>query len=427
LVCKPAKKFEKISKETSTFVSERNALIREYERTGKTWYRIMGADVPLTGHRNKALTNLLLQAVSEGWDYYTSETNWLQEYLEAVTIFEKKHRGASYTADDILAVPGVASGLQLVHNVILDPGDEIVVLEPSHYASGPCSYMWYLGAKAVQVPCFEDREWELDIDKLRSSITDRTKAIALDHPNNPTGAIYSRKARKQIVDIAGQHGIPIISDEMYSLIAFDGNEAPTIALDADDVPVIVTHSFSKFFMMPGWRMGYLCFHDPEDKIADIKAVCKKINSTYGHNSSGIPLPILVAATRALREYTSVSMEVAGAMTIKGPMDESKEMVRRLQDRREYTYKRITDMEGISVVKSKASLYMFPRVHGIGKIWKTTEEFILQLLREEAVGFHPGDQYGKTGFGHFRTMILNDITTLEEVYNRLERFLIRHSK
>lgn len=427
MVCKLAKKFEKMPKETSAFVSERNALIREYERAGKTWYRMMGADVPLTGHRNKALTNLLLQAVSEGWDYYASETNWLQEYLEAVTIFEKKHRGASYSADDVLAVPGVASGLQLIHNVILDPGDEIVVVEPSHYASGPCSYMWYLGAKPVQVPCFEDREWEPDLDRLRASITERTKAIALDHPNNPTGAIYSRKARKQIVDMAGQHDIPIISDEMYSLITFDENEAPTMALDADDVPVMVTHSFSKFFMMPGWRMGYVCFHDPEDKIADIKNVCKKINAIYGHNSSGIPLPILVAATRALREYTDISMEVAGAMAIKGPMDESKEMVRKLQVRRDYTYKRISGMQGISVVNSKASLYMFPRVHGIGKTWKTTEEFILKLLREEAVGFHSGDQYGNTGFGHFRTLVLNDIPILEEVYNRLERFLIRHSK
>jgi alanine-synthesizing transaminase len=421
-----AKRYANIPMGESTFVTERNALIREYERTGKTWYRLMGADVPLTGHRNRALTNMLAQAVEEGWDYYVSETHWLQEYLEAVTLFESKHRGVRYSADEILAVPGVASGLQLIHNAMFDPGDELVVIEPSHYASGPCSYLAYLGVKTVQVPCLEDQEWEPDLDKLRNSITNKTKAIALDHPNNPTGAIYSLKARQSIIDLAGEYELPIISDEMYSLITFDGNDAASMASTAGDVPVIVTHSFSKFFMMPGWRIGYVCFHDPRGSLTEFMNMCRKINATYGFNASCIPLPILVAATRALREYTNASAEVADAMLIKGPMDESKQMVRRLQARRDFTSKRLSEIKGISVVKSKASLYMFPKVHAIGKTWRTTEDFILELLREEAVGFHPGDQYGKTGFGHFRTMVLNDLSVLEEVYNRLERFLARHS-
>jgi aspartate/methionine/tyrosine aminotransferase len=117
------------------------------------------------------------------------------------------------------------------------------------------------------------------------------------------------------------------------------------------------------------------------------------------------------------------MEVASARSTKGPMDESKAMVRKLQSRRDYSFKRINEMDGISVVKAKASLYMFPKVHGIGKRWKTTEDFILDLLEKEAVVFNLGPMYGNTGFGHFRTMMLNDLSILEEVYNRLERFLL----
>ena len=119
------------------------------------------------------------------------------------------------------------------------------------------------------------------------------------------------------------------------------------------------------------------------------------------------------------------MEVAAARAIAGPMDESKAMVRKLQARLDYSFKRINEMDGVSVVKAKASLYMFPKVHGVGALWKTTEEFILDLLKEEAVVFNPGPMYGNTGLGHFRTMVLNDLSILEEVYNRLERYLQKH--
>jgi aspartate/methionine/tyrosine aminotransferase len=417
-----AKKFRNVP-ELSLFTAKRNALIQKYERAGKRWFRITGADMPLTGHRNHALTTSLIQVVQEGWDYYVSETNWIQEYLEAVCHFEKKHEGVAYSSDDVIAIPGVASGWQLLHNVLLEPNDEIVVIEPAHYLAGPCSYMWYLGAKVIQVPSIEENDWEPDLEKLHASITTKTRAIVLDHPNNPTGAIYSAQARQTIIDIAAENDLPIISDELYRNITYDGNTASSMAKMSKDVPVIVMSSFSKFFMKPGWRIGYLCFHDPQDKLQEVKHVCRRIARSYGHNTTSIPLPILVAATRALREYTNISMEVASARSTKGPMDESKAMVRKLQSRRDYSFKRINEMDGISVVKAKASLYMFPKVHGIGKRWKTTEDFILDLLEKEAVVFNLGPMYGNTGFGHFRTMMLNDLSILEEVYNRLERFLL----
>jgi aspartate/methionine/tyrosine aminotransferase len=285
--------------------------------------------------------------------------------------------------------------------------------------------MWYLGAKVIQVPSIEENDWEPDLEKLNESITTKTRAIVLDHPNNPTGAIYSTRAQQTIIDVAAQNNLPIISDELYRNITYDGHEAPSMAKMTADVPIIVMSSFSKFFMKPGWRIGYICFHDPQEKLHEVKQVCQRIARSYGHNTTSIPLPILVAATQALREYTDISMEVAAARAIPGPMDESKAMVRKLQARRDYSFKRINEMDGVSVVKAKASLYMFPQVHGIGTLWKTTEDFILDLLKEEAVVFNPGPMYGNTGFGHFRTMVLNDLSILEEVYNRLERYLQKH--
>lgn len=417
----PVKKFREMP-ETSAFDAKIKKVIADLERAGTKWYRIMGADVPLTGHRNYAATNTLIQVVKEGWDYYPGETNCRYDFKEAVTIFQKRHRNVDYCPEDIIPVPGVASGWQLIHNVILESGDEIVALEPAHYMWGPVSYMYYLGAKIVQVPTIEENGWEPDYEKLRACVTQKTKAIVIDHPNNPTGHIYSAKARRAVVDIAGEYRVPVISDELYGLITFDGNEAPSMASVSDDVPVIVLTSFSKSFMKPGWRIGYIAFHDPHGKIAEAKKVCTKLAETYGHATTCIPLPIMVAATRVLTSMIAVSDEISEAKSIKAPMDESRQMIKKLQKQRDYSFKRINEIDGVTVVKPQASLYMFPRVEAIGKTWKITEDFILDLLTEKQVGFLSGPRFGDSGAGHFRTMFLNKVETLEEVYNRLEAFI-----
>lgn len=403
------------------------AIAESYEKKRIKWYRLLGADCPLTGHRNNALRSILIEVIKEGWDYYPSETDCLYDFKEAVTIFERRNRKVGYDPEDIIAVSGVAAGWQLIHNVILEPGDEIVVAEPAHYLTGPASYMYYLGAKVVQVPMIEEEQWALDLSALRRAVTDKTKAIVVDHPNNPTGHIYGEKERKSIVDVAGEHNIPIISDELYCEITYDGNESPSMAAISGDVPVVVMTSFSKLFMAPGWRVGYVAFHDPQGKMTDVKKACTRLAETYGHTTTSIPLPILVAATRALLRMGRVHDEVAWAQDVKGPMDESMDMLKKLQERRDYTYKRLCEIDGIDVVNAMATLYMFPKVEGIGKIWKTTEDFLLELLKEERVAFSNGLDYGDGGFGHFRTLFLNDIDVLEEVYNRLDRFMKKRAK
>jgi aspartate/methionine/tyrosine aminotransferase len=410
----------------SSFKTELNTIIKDYERKGVTWFRLIGADSPLTGHRNHYLRNILVEVAREGWDYYPSETNCLYDFKEAVTIFQRRNHNVNYSPEDIVAVPGVGAGWQLIHNVMLEPGDEIVAVTPAHYMGGPASYMYYLGAKVVQAPMIEEKQWALDLDVTRKAISDKTKAVVIDHPNNPTGHIYSAKELRNIADLAGEYDIPIISDELYGLITYDGNEAPSMATVSDDIPVIVMSSFSKLFMKPGWRIGYIAFHDPQDKISEVKKVCKRLGETYGHATTGIALPIFVAATRALLLMVRIHSAVARAKDIKGPMDEAMDMVRRLQERRDYSYKRLCEIDGISVVNAMASLYLFPKVEGIGKIWKTDEEFILELLKEEQVAFYYGNHFGKCGFGHFRTLFLHEVNILEEVYNRLDSFMKRNT-
>ena len=406
--------------------SEVDAAIVAYKKSGRSFLRLMSADVPLWGNVNTSMNRCLAHVAEEGWDYYPwSGSDWLLEYAKAVSNFEKSFRNVEFFPENLIPIPGSANGYQLLFNVVLEPGDEIVAIEPSHCVGSPCSFLWYLGAKVVQVPSVEDDGWEPDLEKLRSSVTDKTKFIMMDYPNNPTGAIYSDKARKTIVDIAGEYDVPILSDEIYGTILFDGNEAPSMASVAGDVPVIVLSSFSKLFAHPGWRIGYMAFHDPSEKMKQVIDVCKSLALSYGHNTTAIAHPILVAATRTLREFTP-AMQDLGAKTkvVKGAVAEAKEMLRNLQFRRDYSFKRISDMDGVHVVNAKATMYMFPRVEGVGKTWKSDEEFMVELSKEEGLAFDFG-RFGKTGFGHFRTLLLPDIPTLTEVYDRLERFLKKH--
>jgi aspartate/methionine/tyrosine aminotransferase len=171
----------------------------------------------------------------------------------------------------------------------------------------------------------------------------------------------------------------------------------------------------------------MMFHDPQGKLKEVKKVCKALSETYGHPTQAIPLPILVAGTRSLLAMVKVHNEIANAQEVKGPMDESMAMLSRLQRQRDYICKRISDIDGVSVVKSMATLYMFPKIESFGKVWKTNEDFILDLMREEQVAFYTGSAYGEHTLGHFRTTVLNDIPTLEEAYNRLERFMKKRLK
>lgn len=428
MAIKKASRFREIREPLfADFEAKMASIIEDYERKRIKWYRLSGADCPEAGHRNHALKNILTEVVKEGWDYYPTETNAVADFKEAATIYQRRIHDVAYSTDDIIALPGVAAGFWVIHNAILDPGDEIATIEPAHYMWGPSSYMYYLGAKVVQVPMVEEDQWTTDLDALRKTVNIKTKAIVISSPNNPTGHIYSEKEVKAIADVAGEHNIPIISDELYCSITYDGNEAPSMAKICGDVPVVVFTSLSKFFMAPGWRIGYMAFHDPRGRMTEVRKVCKMLAETYGHPTSGIALPILVAASRALLAMERVRDELANAQDVKSPMCESMEMLRKLQKQRDYIYKRLCEIDGIRVVNSMATLYMFPRVEGIGNIWKTNEDFILELMKEERVAFLTGSHFGNHGFGHFRTLVLNDVDTLQEVFNRLDRFMKRHTK
>jgi aspartate/methionine/tyrosine aminotransferase len=380
----------------------------EMKKRGKEPLAITHSDPVKYGFANQEISKYLVEATEKGLHGYPHTIEY-NELKKAICGFEKKYRDVDYEINDIILSQGVSGALMVLHYSVLDQGalDEVVVINPSHYAWTPRNVVEALGAKMIFVPQSEENDWKPDLEALRKSITKRTKYITVS-VNNPSGTAYNEKTCKKIVDIAGENDVMIVSDEMYGMITYDDIDFPSMAKVAGDVPIIVVNGMSKFFMRTGWRIGYCAIHDPEGKISEVKHAANMYNSLYGHNACRIR-PIIYAATKAYKD----------------PLEGSFNFIKNLHPLRDYAMKRLSEMEGISCVRPKSAFYVFPHVHGIGKIWKTDEEFMTELNKEEALIFCLGNPFGPKGFGHFRGMITPNLEMQEEIWNRLERFLKRH--
>jgi len=383
---------------------------RERKATGKEVISLTAGDPVVWGFTYQSLSKHLIDAAEEGLHMYAQSTPWEKELKASIVKFEKRYRGVDYLPENVVLGPGVAGVLSVLHYAILDQGDEVVTWDPSHHLVGPTIYWPYLGAKAVPCRTLENEGWTPDLDEMRKRITSRTKAIFINSPNNPTGAVYEQRLLKQIVNIAGQHDLPIISDEIYGLITFDGIQAPSTAIISGEVPVIMLSGMSKMFMRTGWRVGYICIHDPKDSLKDVVKTIRKVGAMYGQGSTCMPTPILSAAAKVY------------ASAVEEGLEGTRDMIRELQLRKDYTMKRFRDIASIDCFEPKGALYAFPRVKGIGETWKNCIDFLLDLLNQEGLIFDPGSAYGRLGESHFRTLIMPKIEILEKVYDKLEHFL-----
>jgi len=349
-------------------------------------------------HVKQALVN----AVKEGINWY-SPSEGLQELREAICEKEKRVNSVEILPENVIITAGVSEAIQMIMAAIVDEGTEILVPGPSYPPY--VSYVNFFGGKPVPYRTVEENGWQPDIDDLKSKIGDKTRVIVVINPNNPTGALYSEKILKKIVDLAGEYNIPLLSDEIYDRIVYEKGFVSTPYV-AKDVPVIGLNGFSKTYLMTGWRLGYVYFHDSHGRLNELKeCVEKEARIRLSANT-----PIQKAAVTALR----------------GPENHIKEMVKKLRERRDYSWKRLNKIKGISCAKPEGAFYVFPKVDEIGSKWKTDEQFVLHLLEETGVLLVHGSGFGAPhGSGHFRGVFLPPIETLEIAYDRLEQFMSKH--
>ena len=412
--------------ERAEHYARRSAIASDLYKSGRKIIDLHSGDAPL--HKDDGLHNTvadehLIQAAKEGWDVYPGETapiggaggkeDYRFKLRESICNFLKTHRHVSFSPEHVFVGHGVSGCFTILNNVLLDPGDEVVNIEPSHFfnTEGLGGIPIFQG-KLVTVSSDPDNRWEPDLEELRVKISRRTKYIVVDHPTNPTGVVYSDKTLKSIIDIAGENDLPLIVDEMYQLISYDDLKVKSVASLSEDVPTIVLSSTSKFWLLPGWSLGYAGFHDPEGKITELENAVMRHAYYQGFAFSRIPTPIMVAATRMFIDPKAI--------------DFCFKKVKIVEQRRDFTYKRINEIEGISLkFKPQAALYTLLRIDEIGEKnsrWSNDREFVLDLFKEEGVYFHAGSNWGKSAFGHVRTLLYRNIEELTEAFDKLERFM-----
>jgi tyrosine/nicotianamine family aminotransferase len=373
---------------------------RQVAKTGKKIYYLnIGDPVAFDFDTPQHIKQALMKAVEEGANAY-SPSEGLPELRQAITQKEKRVNGVDVSSEDVIVTSGISEGIQMVMAALIDAGDEVLLPGPTYPPY--ISYAKFFDGKPIMYETVEEDCWQPNVDDLRSKISEKTRGIAIINPNNPCGALYEEKVVKQILDLAGEHDIPVLSDEIYDQIIYEKKFVSTAHL-AKDVSVIGLNGFSKAHLMTGWRLGYVYFHDQEDQLQELKQCVEK--------------------EARIRLCANTPVQKAGVAALNGPQNHVMEMVEKLRQRRDYAWKRLNEIEGVSCAKPEGAFYVFPKIHAVGQKWKTDMEFVLELLKETGVLLVHGSGFDPVyGAGHVRGVFLPPIETLEQALNELDRFM-----
>ncbi|MEM3578881.1 MAG: aminotransferase class I/II-fold pyridoxal phosphate-dependent enzyme [Candidatus Bathyarchaeia archaeon] len=373
---------------------------RALAKTGrKIYYLNIGDPVAFDFDTPRHIKQALFDAVKSGANAY-SASEGLLELRESISEKEKRVNGVDISAEDVIVTSGISEGIQMVMAALVDVGGEVLLPGPAYPPY--ISYTRFFGGKPITYRTVEEGGWQPDLDDLRGKVSERTQAIVVINPNNPCGALYEEKTLRQILDVAAERGVPVISDEIYDQLVFEKRFVSAASL-AKDVPVIGLNGFSKTYLMTGWRLGYIYFHSPRGELQELKECVEK--------------------EARIRLCANTPVQKAGVAALKGPQDHIREMVLKLKARRDYAWNRLNQIEGISCTKPEAAFYVFPKIQGVGSRWKTDFDFVLELLKETGVLFVHGSGFCPIyGAGHVRGVFLPPIETLEEAFNLIERFM-----
>jgi len=361
---------------------------RELERKGLKIYHLdVGEpDFDTPAHIKEAA----IAAMKEGFTHYTSSRGIL-ELREAIADDLKKRRIDADPNDEILVTPGAKHAIYCACLSTLDPGDEVLVLSPTWPTHFQCVEI--AEARAVEVPCGED--YSLNEEELKAGVTTKTRMILIGSPNNPTGGVLSEEAVKAIVDVAEDHGLLILSDEVYDRLVYEGFKPLSPAsLDNGKDRTIVVNGFSKAYAMTGWRLGYACANRE----------------------------IIEAMTRIQQSTTTCPVsfvQKAGIVALRGPQDHVEKTVEEYDRRRRFIVEKLNEIAGIRCVMPKGAFYVFP---DISSLKMPSSEFCLRMLEEAGVSTTPGSVFGECGEGHIRVSYASDIETISEGIRRIGEFV-----
>ena len=323
----------------------------------------------------------------------------LDELREAISQSELS-KGWNCSPDDVYVTHGVTEALQVIFAAFLEEND--IVLAPGPHYPPYMAYPQMYGAKTVEYRLKSSEEWKIDLDDISDKMNDSVKLLVLINPNNPTGNIATESEIDKLINIAEKWpNCTIIADEIYDGLDFSDNFI-SVASRSKSVPIITLNGVSKVYFAPGWRIGYMAWHDPDNRLRLVRDGVERILRSR-----------LCASTPAQYGY------LAGLRESKDWLDKHRKLT---EERMNFCLKRIEEIDGLSCESPKGAFYLFVKLTNL-EDQRDDKKWVLDLLHQEHVlvvhgsGFSP-----EFGSGHFRMVCLPPIPVLEEAFQRIERFL-----
>ena len=337
-----------------------------------------------------------IYTLERGKTFYTSNAGLKELKIEICNYLARKYDVKYDFRNEVLVTVGGSEGIDIALRAMLDPGDEVLIPQPSYVSYLPCTIL--ANGTPVAIPLQEKNEFKLTAEELEAYITPKTKILIMPFPNNPTGAIMTKEDLEPIVELVKKHDLFVISDEIYSELTYGTKHVSIASFEGMKERTILINGFSKAFAMTGWRLGYAC--GPKEiieqmiKIHQYAIMCAPTNSQY-------------AAVEALRNCDA----------------EVQEMMEAYNQRRRFLMSEFKRMN-IQCFEPFGAFYVFPSIQEFGM---TSEEFALRFLEEELVAVVPGTAFGDCGEGFLRISYAYSIEDLKVALGRFEKFIERLRK
>ena len=403
------RKFEKSSKLDNVLYDVRGPVVDEAARMEEDGMEILklniGNPAPFGFSAPQEVILDMLSNIRGSQGY--SDSKGIFSARKAIMQYSQIKKIPGVTMNDIYTGNGVSELINLCMQALLNNGDEILIPSPDYPLWTATATL--AGGKVVHYICDEQAEWYPDLDDIRSKITDRTKAIVIINPNNPTGAVYPRELLQEIVQIAREHQLIIFSDEIYDRLVMDGYEHTSIASLAPDVFCVTFSGLSKSHMIAGFRIGWMILSGAKNRA---KGYIEGLNMLSSMRlCSNVPAQSIVQT--ALWGYQSVNEYIQPGG--------------RIYEQRDLIYQAICDIPGLSAVKPKAAFYIFPKIDTEKYHILNDERFALDFLHEKQVLIVPGKGFNWMQPDHFRIVYLPNVRTLKIAMNKLGEFLSSYSQ
>lgn len=396
--------FNKSSKLDNVLYDVRGPVVEEAGRMEAQGRRVLklniGNPAPFGFSAPQEVIEDMMTNVKDSQGY--SDSRGIFAARKAIMQYCQNKKIPNVSMDDIYTGNGVSELINLAMQALLDDGDEILIPAPDYPLWTACATL--AGGKAVHYICDEESEWYPDLQDIEKKITDRTKAIVIINPNNPTGALYPDDVLEGIVRIAREHELIIFSDEIYDRLVMDGLKHTSIASLAPDVFCVTFSGLSKSHMIAGFRIGWMVLSGAKDKA---KGYVEGLNMLSNMRlCSNVPAQSIVQT--ALGGYQSVNEYIVPGG--------------RIYEQRNYIYEALKEIPGITVKKPKAAFYIFPKLDTARFNIHDDAQFALDFLREKQVPVVQGTGFNWVNPDHFRIVYLPDLRTLESAVQKLGEFL-----